>query len=72
MMQIVEEEVPLDPQTRNLDEEQEFLDYEMLSQQFDYNSICETDDFVHKRTKNTLYKGLVVEKKRHGLGVLIY
>ena len=44
----------------------------MLSQLFDFNEICEAEEFGVKRTKNTLYKGTLVERKRHGLGCLIY
>ena len=44
----------------------------MLSQLFDYDALCETEEFGLKRTKNTLYKGTIVERKRQGLGVLIY
>ena len=44
----------------------------MVSQLFDYGQIIEAEEFNIKRTKNTLYKGTLVERKRHGLGVLIY
>ena len=49
---------------RDLDAEQETMDYEMISQLFDYNMISEADEFAVKRTKNTLYKGTLVERRR--------
>ena len=48
------------------------MEYEMISQLFDYNQISEAEEFAVKRTKNTLYKGTVVERRRQGLGVCIY
>ena len=44
----------------------------MISQLFDFNQIKDVEEFGIKRTKNTLYKGILAERKRHGLGVLIY
>ena len=44
----------------------------MISQLFDYVMISEAEEFAIKRTKNTLYKGTVVERRRQGLGVCIY
>ena len=57
---------------RNLDEEQEQEEYEMISKLFEYNQICEAEEFNIKRTKNTMYRGTLIERKRQGLGVLIY
>ena len=57
---------------RNLDEEQQTEDYQMLSQLFDYQQLSETEEFGLKRWRNTLYKGTLIDRKRHGLGVLIY
>ena len=57
---------------RILDEEQETTEYAMISQLFDYDQVAEADEFNIKRTKNTLYKGTLKERKRHGLGALIY
>ena len=56
---------------RNLDEEQE-KEYEMISQLFNYAEISEADEFRIKRTKNTLYRGILVERKREGVGIVIY
>ena len=44
----------------------------MISQLFDIDKICEAEEFAIKRTKNTLYRGTLVERKRQGLGVLVY
>lgn len=44
----------------------------MQSQLFDFRQLCEEEEFGVKRTKNTLYKGILVERQRQGLGVLIY
>ena len=57
---------------RDLDAEQELDSYDMISQLFEYDQICTAEEFGIKRTKNTLYKGTLIERKRQGLGVLIY
>ena len=44
----------------------------MISSLFTIEQICEAEEFAIKRTKNTLYRGTLVERKRQGLGVLIY
>lgn len=44
----------------------------MISELFNYADIKDVDEFNIKRTKNTLYKGTLVERQRDGLGVLIY
>ena len=56
---------------RDLDFEQE-EDYQMISSLFSIDHICEAEEFAIKRTKNTLYRGTLVERRRQGLGVLIY
>ena len=40
------------------------IDYQMLSQLFDYDQVSEAEEFGVKRTKNTLYKGTLIERKR--------
>ena len=57
---------------RDLDEEQELEEYQMLSQLFDYDALREEPAFGAKRYKDSLYKGTLVDRKRAGLGVLIY
>ena len=42
---------------RNLDEEQKTIEYEILSELFDYYEISNEKNFTVKRTRNTLYKG---------------
>ena len=42
---------------RNLDEEQKTIEYEMLSELFDYYEISNEKNFTVKRTRNTLFKG---------------
>ena len=68
----VEKKVPEKTEPRDLDAEQETEAYTMLSQLFEYDPLCEAEEFGLKRTKNTLYKGIIVDRKRQGLGVLIY
>ena len=59
-------------EARDLDEEQELEEYEMLSALFDYDALREAPAYGVKRYKNSLYKGTLVDRKRQGLGVLIY
>ena len=55
-----------------MDTEQEHDEYEMLSQLFDYEELKKEENFGIKRYKDSLYKGLLRERNRQGLGVLIY
>ena len=57
---------------RNLDEEQKTIQYEMVSELFNYYEITNEKEFMVKRTRNTLYKGLMIEGQRQSFGVLIY
>ena len=65
-------ELLLTVRPRDLDQEQESDDYRMISQLFDYQTLQEEPNFGVKRYKNTLYKGQIVDRKRTGIGVLIY
>ena len=57
----------------DLEDEQEKDDYEMISGLFQFNVTRDTDpNYGIKRYRNSLYKGALAKKKRHGLGVLMY
>ena len=46
---------------RNLDEESKTIEYEMFSELFNYNEMTNEKNFTVKRTRNTLYKGQMID-----------
>ena len=46
----------------------------MLSSEFDYNAVIDSDNFAIKHFKDAVYKGEIEAdtNKRHGKGVIIY
>lgn len=61
---------PLDEQSweaRVLTEE-----HDMESQVFEWNSVVQSENFGIKQYKDSVFKGELINGKRHGLGVCIY
>jgi len=56
----------------NLDYEQETDEYNMVSNLFEYNTVKNDPNFALKRYKDSLFKGTVIDKKRSGLGAMVY
>jgi len=44
----------------------------MLSDEFNYEEVKASPDFAIKYYKDSVYKGEVRERKRNGLGVIVY
>jgi hypothetical protein len=53
-------------------DEQEYLSYRMLTDLFDFEQLTQQDTFAVKRYKDSLYRGEIADKQRHGLGVCVY
>jgi len=47
-------------------------DYQMLTDLFDFQKLKLMQNFAVKQYKDSLYRGEIVDKKRHGLGVCVY
>lgn len=53
-------------------EEKELLSYVMLTDLFDFNKLKTAEQFAIKKYKDSLFRGEIVDKQRHGLGVCTY
>lgn len=53
-------------------QEEEFLNYKMLTDLFDFEMLKQSKNFHVKRYKDSLYRGEIENKKRHGLGICCY
>eukprot|EP00347_Sterkiella_histriomuscorum_P000072 403377294 len=47
-------------------------EYEMMSSEFDYEQLKQSPFFGIKRYKDSLYRGEIQNKKRHGQGIIVY
>jgi len=57
----------------DLEDEQEKDEYAMISKLFDFDDLRDNNpDFGLKRYRTSLYKGVIENRKRNGLGVLMY
>lgn len=48
------------------------MQYEMESNEFDYEELRLQENFYIKQYKDSTYKGEIESRKRHGKGVIIY
>ena len=46
--------------------------YEMLSNEFDYEELKNSDNFYVKKYRDSIYRGEIANRKRHGKGVIVY
>lgn len=44
----------------------------MLTDLFDFETLTQAEHFAIKRYKDSVYRGEIVDKQRHGLGVCVY
>jgi hypothetical protein len=54
------------------EDQQHLVDYQMESNEFDYEAVKLADTFGIKQYKDAIYKGELVERKRQGKGIIIY
>jgi hypothetical protein len=53
-------------------EENHYLGYKMVTDLFDFERLTKVENFAVKQYKDSVYRGEVVDNKRHGLGVIVY
>lgn len=44
----------------------------MMSNEFDYQELLRSDKFAIKKYRDSIYKGEIENRKRHGKGVIVY
>jgi hypothetical protein len=55
-----------------VDDISEFLDYEPVSDLIDFAKVKASESFTIKKYKESVFRGEMLELKRHGLGVITY
>ena len=54
------------------EDEKQFLFYIMETDLFDFESLKLSSDFCIKHYKDSNYRGEIVDRMRHGLGICVY